>query len=648
MKLALHQINFSPDVIEELKHYIKDKIEYIRASNEGLREDLLPRWVRIYKGTPAEDIKSFPWEGASNIVVQLSGTYCDELLSRIMAIYMTDPLFAAKLLGDFADGEGSDEKDILEEFMGNVAMEPAELDLYRVEETWWSSAIKYGTGIIKFPYEYVSEKQVLFVPGGSSEGTQEAVKFTDVVKRDGPHPENVPLNLFGIDQKFPTLDNADFIYHILKKDYFELQKMKAHPEIYIAEAIKEIESQPDGEQPDEFEKESRGTDKGHSFDNKCTPKWHIYECWLKYHHNGEIYNLIAYYHFATKTYLGAIFNPYPDNEWAFEDAKLAYDDASYYGYGFCEMLESYQEEISTTRNWKIDNKQFATTGIGRVNKNSKLSSIVNLFPGILIPADDGEIEPLQFGAGALTMTTDDENWILQQAAFRAGVDPATGGAGGGSVNAKKGIYSSAGTAMVMQSQNNRNNLRMSDMRLAHVKMGRKILSQYATFGIGAKLKQYGDRGELLKRALEMYQGKKLGLLIKPATSSLNKELEKQNDILLASTLERLYAGDAQILQALFQPGAPDELKEYLVSTLKAKSALMKTLLRNFNHSDADRLIPTPAFLKEQRNGKITGANSGGGGPAKGGAGQSLNQGVVPISSGMPSAGVPQGSEAGVR
>ena len=637
------QVQFEGDELAELYAYIKNKIEFISAKSRGLKEDLLPKWVNNYKGIPEEETKSFPWEGSSNIVVQLIGTHCDELLARIMSIYMTNPLFAVKLLGDFDQGEGNDMRNILEEFLGNVAMEPSELDLYRVEETWWSSAIKYGTGIIKFPYEYITEKTYVYVGGGIEDGQPVQGRFTDTIKRDSPHPENVPLNLFGIDPKHSTLDNSDFIFHIIKKDRYQLKDMYDHPNIFLHEALDNIKTNPDTGTQDQFEMALEGPKKGFLFFNECADVWHIHECWFRYRKGGQSFSLIAYFHLKSNTYLGCIYNPYPENELAFEDAKLAYDDTTYYGYGFCEMLESYQQEVSTTRNWKIDNKQFATTGIGRVNKNSKLASIVNIFPGVFIPADEGEVEPLQFGAGALQAGIEDEMFVLQQAAARAGVDPASGGAGGGAVNAKKGVYSSQGTAMVMQASNNRNNLRMSDMRLAHVKLGRKILSQYANFGIGAKALMYGDRIDTLKKALEAYRTKKLGLLIRPATASLNKELEKQNDILLSQILQNMYSGDAQIIQAIMTPGSPKELVEYLVSTLRAKNSLMTNLLRNFGHDNADMLVPVPSFLKEGRDAKIAGGNSAGGGPQKVSPQQGQSAGTIPITGSNAGGGIPTGA-----
>lgn len=601
------KVNFSPEEYDYLHIYIKNKLEYIRAKNQGLREELLPQWVRNYKGIPAEDEKTFPWPGASNLVIQLIGEYSDELLARIMSIYMTDPVFVVKLLGDIENGEGEDQREDIEFLMSDLAVEPNELDLYRVEETWWSSAIRYGTGIVKFPWEYITEKEYVYLGGGTPETGKVAYSFNELTKRDGPRPENVPLNLWGIDPKFSNLEAADFIYHIIRKDKYQLESLKDKPEIYDPELIDKIKNSPDRQQPDQFTMELQGTNRyGFTFMNECAFEWDIFECWFTYDKDGETFNLIAYFHLGTNTLLGCIYNPYPKNTRPFEDARLAYDDETYYGYGFCEMLESYQRELSDTRNWKIDNKRFSTTGVGRVNKNSKLSSIVQLFPGVFIPADEGEVEALNFGQNALTLNTEDEQFILSAATRRAGVDPATGGSGGGIVNAKRGIYSSQGTAMVLQQSNNRNNLRMSDMRAAHIKLGRKCLLYYSYFGLGNKIRKYGERADRIARALQNYKDEKLGLVIKPATGSLNKELEKQNDILLSATLERLYTYNSQIIQSLAIPGITQELKEYNVEVIKATNSLTKHLLRNFGHDDTTRLVPVPSFLKEQRNAQISG------------------------------------------
>lgn len=640
---------FSKDEYGHLLTYIEDNCKYVKEKCRGIRENMMPKWVRIYRGVPNEKNKTWPWPGASNLVIQLAGTYSDELLSRVMAMYTIEPLFNCGILGDFDDqtnNSGDDQGQEIEKFMQDISYEPEELDLYRVEETGFSSAIRYGTGVFKFPWEYVTEKQAIYIGGGTQDGDRTDYSWKDHIRRDGPHPAVVPLADWSIDPKFTNVNKATFKVHTLHLSGYDLKKWEGKPEIYNAEALKRILAQPDAVPEYRRQMEEQKEIDTSSVD-KCADQYDIEECWFEYFkgfdHDGrpEIYLMIAYYHIATDTHIGEIFNVYPENIEPFEDAKLAYDDEMYFGYGFCEMLEAYQREVSETHNWRIDNRRFATTGVGRVNKNSKLSSIVQLFPGVLIPADEGEIEPLAFGQNAAQYGTEDEAMTIGLATTRAGVDPATGGSGGGTVNPKKGTFSAQGTAMSLQSQNNRNNLRMSDMRSCHVRMGRKLLKMYAYFGLGNKIRKYGDRAESLKAALENIKSGRLGLLIQPSTASLNVEMEKQNDILLSATLERLYAADLQALQMLQQPGiAGSPIEDLIKRQFRAKNALMKSLLRAFGKRDYNRLLAVPQFLIDERK-QNAGSQGNNAGPSTAAVlAQGQNQGMVPFGNGQDGGGIP--------
>src|SRR5208283_1434257 len=71
--------------------------------------------------------------------------------------------------------------------------------------------------------------------------------------------------------------------------------------------------------------------------------------------------------------------------------------------------------------------------------------------GVLVPADPNEIERLELN-NPQADSLDGENLSLALVKERTGIDPATGGTGGGIVNAKRGIYSSQGTFAVLQQQ----------------------------------------------------------------------------------------------------------------------------------------------------------------------------------------------------
>lgn len=647
--LSLEKHITNSNEMDDMKSYIFNQVSYLMNKTQTLREELLPKWVKTYKGIPEVEHKSFPWPEASNLVVQLAATHADELLSRIMAIYQTDQLFVASILGDFNKGIGDDQREMIERFMTDVSLDPMELDLYRVEEVVFSSAGRYGTGIAKFPWLFAQEE----VYTGSAGPSPFATKTIS----DNPRPENVPLNRFIIDPEVSTLRNSNFMAHIIPYKKSQLRDLiNRDKESHIfndKELTKLVEGSPDRDGPDYMQvqqEESKGMNNNWS---NVGGQWDFHECWFSWWMGGKKYRVIAHWHHKSRTLIGGIFNPYPNNEMCFEDAKLSYDDDQYYGYGLIEMLEMYQREVSRNHNQRVDNRDLANTGVTRVNVGSALASVIQIYPGAVIPAPKDDLELMQLGSSMGT-TTEDEMLTLSLAKDRSGVDPAVGGAGGGIVNSKRGIYSAQGTAIAMQQMNNRNNLRMSDMRSAHVRMGRKILTQYATYGVsGERLRSYGDQSQILKTALENYRNGKLGLLIKPATASNNKELEKQNDMLLLSTMERIQQGDQQTVAAIMTTQQmPPELKQYMMDCLVAKNAMMRRLLREFEHPDVERLAPLPEavkkMLEEQQNGLDQSINSAGIRSAGNGGNQQpvagANGQIPQLGSAIPGSGSSAGSQ----
>ena len=647
---AIHPIKvaFGAQAEEEMWGWVEETTRYWYDRTKHFRDNKLKEFARLYKGIPITDTRDIPWPGASNIEIQVVATNSDQLLARVMAIYMTEPLWSAKVFGDLDNGKGVDQKNAIENFLGNMALEPAELDFYRVEESWFSGTIRNGTGVIKFPWMYHVEKSF-----GSMEGMTDATDTAptnDFIRVDGPRPENIPLNKFLTNINTQKLDDSNFVCHIITQSRKQLEDRKAL-KLFKSEDIDAIIAQPDRSQSDflqDYLHEKQGLLNAGS--GTQSDEYDLYECWFRYQHNGQNFRLMCLHHPQSKTRLGAYYNFYPENMNIFEDAKLAYDDDQYYGYGFAEMLKAYQDEISELHRQRINAKTLSNTTAFRVNKNSKLHSILQFYPGVLVPADPNEIERLELN----NPQADDlngENLSLALVKERTGIDPATGGTGGGIVNAKRGIYSSQGTFAVLQQQNNRTALRMSDMRSAHSRVGSKLAKMYAYFGLGQKLRSFGANADDLKAALENIKSGKLGLNVRASTASMNKELEKQNDIMLATTLTQLYNGDAQIIQAMTTQGMPQQLMDYYKEVLTAKQALYKRITQNFGHDDVARLIPVPSVIKQGARNELTPQQGAGGQPQRpqlgygAGApesdgGSAASVGAIPITGGAATGGVP--------
>jgi hypothetical protein len=647
-KARIIRVDWGEDALEAMWTHVEENTDYWLKKTRNFRENTLKEYARLYKGTPLSETKNTPWPNAANNIIQLIATHSDQLLSRVMAIYMMEPLWAAKILGDLDNPEsGEDQRAVFETFLSDMAMKPDELDFYRVEQAWFSSAIRNGTGIIKLPWQYMVEDQLIITEG--ADPNKPLHRFDELIKYDGPRPENVPLNKFVTNLNFNKLDDSNFKFEIVTVSKYQLEERKELG-IFDHADIDAIIAQPDRGGKAILQQYIEST-QGLVDDSSGTAgdEYDLMECWFTYWHNGKKHSLVAIHHPLSQTRMIAFYNYYPKNMCIYEDAKLAYDDDQYLGYGFAEMLKGYQDEISVAHNQRTDAGTLNNTTAFRVNKNSKLHSILTFYPGVMVPADKDEIERLDT-SNMHAQDTNSENLTSAYAKERSGIDPATGGTGGGIVNNKRGIYSSQGTFAVMQQQNNRTGLRTSDMRSAHTRAGVKFAAMYAHFGIGAKLASYGKNVDTLQQAFRNVKSGKLGLLIRPASASINKEMEKQNDILMSQTLERLYAGDAQIIQSLTTAGMPPELKAYYIDVLKAKNSLMRHILRNFGHDDVERLIPEPTFLKESKNGTTAGSSTGAqsAGAGVGGAGgvqttsaqEGTNSGSLPIGNGESSNRVP--------
>lgn len=629
----------SKEAYEKLCHFIREKSRHLDRRLKAFRTEKLPEYVRIYKARPKNENIDWPWPNAANLVIPIVGTYSDELLARIMGgIWMYDPLWAATLSGDVPSKDGEELKAALQNFLMDMAYSPLELDLYRVEQAAFHSAIKYGTGVIHTPYEYCKQIERVYVSGGHTDGVPVESKDQSFVKIDGPRPEMIPLNRFIFDPSVARLEDMKFMGHIEKLDYWQLQDLPSKNPYYEQADIDFMLERPDAMQDTEMEKEIldpkdidvSGVDDG-------AARWYIHKLWFSFLLAGKEYCFEAAYHFKTERILWICYNRYPKNMLPYQDCRLAHDDESFLGIGFAEMLHMAQKEISNNNNWRTNNRNYAMLGAWRIDPESKLGSIIDMFPGAGIPARKDEVEYLKVGSD-MGYSDGPDQFHMAITKERAGVDPAMGGTGGGIVNPKRGIYSAAGTSMVMAQQNNRNNLRTADMRSAHVKLGLKFLTMYSHFGIGEKLKKYGSNAETLQRALDLYKAGELGLRLRPASASMNKELERQNDVLLTDRLNAFYGQQAQIIQALSSPGIPPELKKYYSDTLVGARALMLALVRNFNKDNADVIVPSiEGIVLNTPQGADANANQQGGGlnPTPQVPAGPMGQGGVPAGSGLP-------------
>ena len=600
------QIDFGQVENEELHKFVKDNLRMTEDAYETFHTSKVPEWRRLYKGQPEQETRDFPWPNCSNTVIQLVAENVDILKARIIGtIYEILPLWVTHLVGDWDEQEqGEEQRSAFEEFMNLMGQEPSELDLYRVESLAANDMVQLGSVLIKMPWETDTEKLVTGLGMKPSEPI-----MSDFIRYDGPRPEKVPIENWGATPSAPTWEKADFKYH-----KYTLTKQKIEQKIYEGsfKLSKENEDKllksPDRQGPSNTEQQKQQEQNIQGQYGEYAAEWDFYECWFWYWHNNAKYRCIYIIHKNLDLKCNAVFNFYPENEEPFEFGRLGYTDDGLLGYVFAEMLKHYQEEVSTGHNQRNDNRTLGNTSVVAVGRNNKIDANIGIYPMAVLPLSPEDFQISQLGVPYPT-DIESEQLTIMLAKSRCGTDdPATTGMGGGITNPKKGVQSAMGTFSVLQSGNRRVNVNITDFRYMHLKLGRKAGKMYSEFGVGKRLEYFGKQAKFIQLALENIRKKRIDLPIRAANASINKELEKQNDMLLSQVLQRHHSAIAQILQGLANPQMPPQMQKFLVGVIAAQGALMSKLLRNFGHDDVSRLQPELELTKELKG--ASNANAG--------------------------------------
>lgn len=594
-------VDFGAQANERMWKYTEEQYQHLENQSLEFRTNTLPDWKRMLRGKPKTETKNFPFEGASNLVVQLIATRCEQILSRIMALYMIDPIFAVTAIGDLIGQESDENAQLLQQFLSDMAVDPEALNLYRKEELFFYDSIAYGTNFMHFPYLYITESQYTNIGGTEVgiRGAATAADFSTIVMKDGPAPENIPIQQILIDNKTKNFDTCRSFFRIIPLTR-EAVEDRIEFGVWTKAKGEAVLKQPDTTVGLFSQEQEANDSKFQDTGSKYDAIYKIYEHHFKFTHNRATYSIISHYHPTSKTRLKAVFNYFPKNQYPFEDCRFGYDSDNYYGYGFCEMLAGYQDELSTLHNNRLDNEAIRNNVTFRINKDSELASTLKFYPGVTVPADKDEVEALiTANAGSLD-NGQSESMTVGMANERSGVDPAITGMGSGIVNPKRGVYSSQGTMAVLQQQNNRTGLRMMDVRQTHLRIGRKLVDMYAIMGAGNKIKRYGQQAQGIVKALEQVRQGNLGLLLKTSAGSNNIEVDRQNSVLVTQLQEKYIGTVNQLLQLMTQAQNNPEQTQYIQNALIAQQTLTRHIFRIFGYYDVDKLLPFPESVKNAR------------------------------------------------
>lgn len=614
---------YDPARLTTLTQYLTTQLRNAQSGRTEL-ETNWHRYDRAYRVKPEHEVKEFPFEGCSNLVVPLVPTDVDKVYAWIMAtLFGQENLWSVKAWRP----EWAQDVAKLQEFLQWA--QTNELDMYNEVADWVKEFCLLGTGIIKTRY-HREEQKVYEYREAQTDGEQEGQIFerqAKIMMHDRPKPEHISLWDFYIDPAATSIENASWCAQHVPMTWLEFMR-RVNMGVY---------------KNDTKLSESWATSRGHLLKQHqqelsgYTPFQgsflEMYEFWVRYDIDGDGQDeaLVVTIHTPSNTVVRFDFNPFFNQLPPFDACRFVRVPKSFYGIGLGEMLYYGQAEITTMHNQRIDAVTVRNMPVFWALKGGAIGQDTPIFPGVKLLVDSpNAIGVLKLAEGQYVSTAPDEQMAMAIMRERVGANDFVMGGDGADV-----AYAAATTALnQLREGKKRFDQVMREVRGCLGSVGLKVMELYQQFN--QRGKQYtalgAADGEIVTRVLNFpLDIIRAGVIVDVAATSaaMNKEVEVRTNTLLMQMLNQHGQQQLQLMAQLSNPQIPEPMKQLINAQLRSGSIMMKKILDSYGVQDASDLVTD-----------FNGAAGGNPGQGPVGAGAGIPQGAMQ-QPGM--GGVPQGA-----
>lgn len=635
---------YSPQRASDLCWYLIQELRRTMSDRSELEEDWL-RYERIYRARPIDTFKDFPFEGASNLVIPVAATDIDTLFARMMGMLLEPPnLWSVTARRPEFSQLAPATEDFLEWAQHN------ELDIHGPVGDWIVELHKLGTGILKQRYTRAMKKVYEWRELDNGQTWQQQAV---VMLKDKPAIHHVRTNDFYIPAGFKKLQEAPWCAERIRLTWEQfMNRVKAG--LYTNSDIvgAQFFSPPINQLQQEMDRLSHYQ----ASRNKLSE---FYEFWLDFDIDGDGWDeaIVCTIHLQSQTMVRLDFNPFFNQEKPYSAACFMRDVNSFYGIGLGEMLDHFQEEITTMHNQRIDTGTIGNSTMLAVRSDENSVKVNEpIYPGKIWRLSDVEnIKPITLGAGTTETSIEIEQATRSEAQRRTGVNDY--------VAAQAGPETAYGTAYTTQqmilASSKRFGETLREINVALGETGTRILELYQQFN--PRGKEYMALGQsegslvslLLKFPIDLIRrGLLVGVTAIDAQTS--KDTQIRTTTLVMQQLMQFYQSYMQFVSITTNPQVPPQVKQVAVTAAEGSAKLMEKLLHLYGLTNVEELIPMlegANNAQQQQLQQILSAlqlGSGPSGPVGGGQGGPLGSQTQPGMAGPLPTGQPAPLPTGLQ
>lgn len=532
------------------------------------------KWQDNFEGKPEQEVKTFPFDKCSNLVIPTQAITVNAVISRqyntLMSIH---PFWTVSALSKSWTDSALPTQNLLEYAQKRELRMGVNLVDYFYDKS------NMGTAFAKIPWIIEKRKDKIYADDGRVVAYEQDIA-------DGPRFIPIPIQDFILPiTSIQDIQKCQWVAHRFRLRFSTL-KAREKAKLYInTEKVERFFN--DQAEPLTSEQEKR-----EFLQSSLEGKEHeIFEVWADYDYDdcGFEESVVFTYHKGANQLIRPILNPWKHRLRPFISSQCFPRPHRIYGIGYGQKLERLQEGITTAANQAIDNNSIANVKCFKAKKGKGIKPGQKLYTGKMFLLD--ELTDLEvFDLGTLNP------YVLNIINFLRDVSEGISSYNvGKESNVVKSGATATSTLALIQEGTKQFDFMLNLDRLAMTETAYQVYSLYSQFKPnGFAYELLGEKeGEWIEKTWMANDGdvrRSLQFDLTASSAYVNQAVEREAWRMLSDVVIGFYSKLFEIAGVIFDPAAPPQLKVLVGKMAESGQLLMTRLLGQWNIKDIDRLI----------------------------------------------------------
>jgi len=550
------------------------------------RAELERHWTKQYgmfEGKPSQEVKTFPWPQASNVVINILSITTNAFIARQMnSMFQYRPFWTVTALSKKWTDHAVPTQRLLE------YAQRFEMKLVKNIVNYFYDMALYGTGIAKIPWLLEVKEDKKYNDSGD-------ITKSMVNSADGPRFIPVSIYDFIVPIQYATdIQSAPWIAHRFRLRYPQIKERERLGFYMNADKVEKAFKI----HADSIQTEIERT--RYLEHSQTAEEYEIFEIWADYDYDddGIEEKCVFTINFDSNTILRAVLNPLNHRLRPFIATQCFPRPHSIYGIGFGQKLERLQEAITTQANQAIDNATIANTRCITYTAGSGVKPPLKIYPGkafkITNPGDLGSFQLGDIYPSANLII----NFLRDVCERETGISDYSLGKESSVV--KSGATATSTLALIQEGS------RLFDFLLKNLRQDMSDIA-YQVYSLYSQFKPSGLVFSLLDKDGELVQetwnaapeDTRRCLLFELTASSIytNQMLERESWVQLLNMIMGYYNRIFEAAQLIVSPQAPKELRDLVGKMVTSGTFIMDRIIDRWGILDKERVILQPEDIQ---------------------------------------------------